>query len=210
MYKRNPLLQFAGIPVTGADIKLCFPELTSPEKKIQLLEKSGELIRLKRNLFIVNRELSGKETDVRLCANHLYGPSYVSFQWALSYYGMIPERVFLMTSATIKRTRFFETPIGNFKYIQVPASYFSVGVESLEDQGVNFLIASREKALCDTILLDNFVPGQSLKALGIYLEEDMRLDMDILSELDTEIIEQCAQSGRKSQILKNLIKLMKK
>lgn len=210
MYKRNPLLQFAGIPVTGADIKLCFPELASPEKKIQLLEKSGELIRLKRNLFIVNRELSGKETDVRLCANHLYGPSYVSFQWALSYYGMIPERVFLMTSATIKRTRFFETPIGNFKYIQVPASYFSVGVESLEDQGVNFLIASREKALCDTILLDNFVPGQSLKALGIYLEEDMRLDMDILSELDTEIIEQCAQSGRKSQILKNLIKLMKK
>lgn len=210
MYKRNPLLQFAGIPVTGADIKLCFPELASPEKKIQLLEKSGELIRLKRNLFIVNRELSGKETDVRLCANHLYGPSYVSFQWALSYYGMIPERVFLMTSATIKRTRFFETPIGNFKYIQVPASYFSVGVESLEDQGVNFLIASREKALCDTILLDNFVPGQSLKALGIYLEEDMRLDMDILSELDPEIIEQCAQSGRKSQILKNLIKLMKK
>ena len=210
MYKRNPLLQFAGIPVTGADIKLCFPELASPEKKIQLLEKSGELIRLKRNLFIVNRELSGKETDVRLCANHLDGPSYVSFQWALSSYGMIPERVFLMTSATIKRTRFFETPIGNFKYIQVPASYFSVGVESLEDQGVNFMIASREKALCDTILLDNFVPGQSLKALGIYLEEDMRLDMDILSELDTEIIEQCAQSGRKSQILKNLIKLMKK
>ena len=105
MYQKNPLLQFAGIPVTGADIKSCFPELASPEKKIQLLEKNGALIRLKRNLYIVNQELTGKETDARLCANHIYGPSYVSFQWALSYYGMIPERVFLMTSATTKLSK---------------------------------------------------------------------------------------------------------
>ena len=192
MYQKNPLLQFAGIPVTGADIKSCFPGLASPEKKIQLLEKNGALIRLKRNLYIVNQELTGKETDARLCANHIYGPSYVSFQWALSYYGMIPERVFLMTSATTKRTRYFETPIGNFRYIQVPASYFPIGVECKEEQGVSFLMATREKALCDTILLDNFVPGQSIKSLGVYLEEDMRLDMDILPELDSEIIEQCA------------------
>ncbi len=209
MYKKNPLLQFAGIPVTGADIKFCFQHLASPEKKIQALEKSGELIRLKRNLFIVNHELTGKWTDERLCANHIYGPSYVSFQWALRYYGMIPERVYLVTSATTKRTRFFETPIGNFSYVQVPVSYFPIGVESREEQGVSFLMASREKALCDTILLDNFVPGQSLKSLGIYLEEDMRLDMDILPELDARIIEQCAQAGRKTQIFRNLIKLIK-
>jgi predicted transcriptional regulator of viral defense system len=209
MYKKNPLLQFAGIPVTGADIKSCFPDLASPEKKIQLLEKNGVLIRLKRNLYIVNQELTGRETDARLCANHIYGPSYVSFQWALSYYGMIPERVFLMTSATTKRTRYFETPIGNFRYIQVPASYFPIGVECKEEQGVSFLMATKEKALCDTILLDNFVPGQSLKSLAVYLEEDMRLDMDILPELDSEIIEQCAQAGRKAQIFKNLIKLIK-
>lgn len=209
MYKKNPLLQFAGIPVTGADIKSCFPDLAFPEKKIQLLEKSGELIRLKRNLFIVNQELAGKETDVRLCANHIYGPSYVSFQWALRYYGMIPEQVFLMTSATTKRTHFFETPIGNFRYVQVPASYFPIGVESREEQGVCFLMATREKALCDTILSDNFVPNQSIKSLAVYLEEDMRLDMDILDELDVDIIEQCAQSGRKAQIFKNLIKLIK-
>ncbi|MBQ7213741.1 MAG: hypothetical protein IJS25_04345 [Bacteroidales bacterium] len=209
MFKKNSLLQFAGIPISGADIKSCFPDLSSPEKKIQSLEKSGEIIRLKRNLFIVNQELSGKETDVRLCANHIYGPSYVSFQWALRYYGMIPERVFLMTSATTKRTRFFETPIGNFRYVQVPASYFPIGVESRQEQGVGFLMATREKALCDTILLDDFVPNQSIKALAIYLEEDIRLDMDILAELNVNIIEQCAQSGRKTQIFKNLIKIIK-
>lgn len=209
MYKKNPLLQFSGVPVSGAEIKSCFPGLSSPEKKIQAMEKSGELIRLKRNLFVVNPELSGKETDVRLCANHLFGPSYVSFQWALRYYGMIPERVFLMTSATTKRARYFETPIGNFRYIQVPASYFPVGVECREEMGVSFLIATREKALCDTIFLDYFVPNQSVKSLAVYLEEDMRLDMDILKELDVRIIEQCAQAGRKTQVFKNLVKLIK-
>ena len=70
-------------------------------------------------------------------------------------------------------------------------------------------MATREKALCDTILLDDFVPNQSIKALAVYLEEDIRLDMDILAELNVNIIEQCAQSGRKTQIFKNLIKIIK-
>lgn len=209
MYQKNPLLQFTGIPVSGADIKSCFQNLASPEKKIQALEKSGELVRLKRDLYIVNEELSGMVTDVRLCANHLYGPSYVSFQWALRYYGMIPEQVFLMTSATTKRSRMFETPIGNFSYVQVTTKYFPIGVESRQEEGIGFLMASREKALCDTILLDNFVPRQSVKSLAVYLEEDMRLDMDILSELDADIVQQCAQAGRKTQIFKNLIKLIR-
>ena len=208
MFKKNPLIQFAGIPVSGAAIRSCFPNLASPEKKIQALEKSGELIRIKRDLFIVNQELTGKETDVRLCANHIYGPSYVSFQWALRYYGMIPEQVFLMTSATTKRTRFFETPLGNFNYVQVPASYFPIGVECTEEQGIHFLMATREKALCDTILLDDFVPRQSIKSLAAYLEEDITLDMDILAELDTDIIEQCSRIGRKTQTFKNLIRII--
>ena len=210
MFKKNSLLQFAGVPVSGADIKSCFPGLASPEKKVQALEKSGELIRLKRNLFIINEELTGRETDVRLCANHIFGPSYVSFQWALRHYGLIPEQVFLMTSATTKRSRLFETPIGNFRYIQVPGSYFPVGVESREDNGISFLMASPEKALCDTILLDNFVPDQSIKSLAVYLEEDLRLDMDILGELDVNIIGQCSLSGRKAQTFRNLIKLIKR
>ena len=202
-------MQFAGIPVSGATIRSCFPELASPEKKVQALEKSGELIRLKRNLFIINKELTGKETDARLCANHIYGPSYVSFQWALRHYGMIPEQVFLMTSATTKRSRSFETPLGNFNYVQVPAPYFPIGVACWEEQGISFLMATREKALCDTILLDDFVPRQSIKSLVAYLEEDIRLDMDILAELDTNIIEQCSCIGRKSQIFRNLIRIIK-
>lgn len=208
--ERHPLIQFAGIPVTAAEVKSCYTNLSSPEKKVLALEKSGELIRLKRNVYIVNDELCGKQTDARLCANYLYGPSYVSLQWALRYYGMIPELVYSMTSVTVKRSRSFNTPIGNFKYMQVSPIYFPIGVSSVEENGVCFLMASREKALCDTILYDNFVPHKSVKSLVAYLEEDLRLDMDILSELDTAIIESCACTGQKTQILTNLIKIIKK
>lgn len=207
---RNPLIQFAGVPVSTSDVKTCFPGIAFPDKKIQALEKQGELIRLKRNLYIVNKELSGKETDVRLCANHIYGPSYVSVQWAMRYYGMIPEQVFQMTSVTTKRSRSFRTPIGEFSYMQVPDKYFPIGIELVEESGVSFLMASREKALCDTILYDSYVPPQSLTALATYLEEDMRLDMDILKELDKEIILECAKAGCKSQILTNLVKLIER
>lgn len=208
MFKKNPLIQFAGIPITGAEIKACFPDLSSPEKKVQALEKNGELIRLKRNLFIVNPELGGRETDVRLCANHLYGPSYVSLQWALRYYGLIPEQVFVMTSVTTKRSRSFSTPVGMFSYMQVPDGYFPIGINGEEENGVHFLVASPEKALCDTILQDNFVPHQSVKALVTYLEEDLRLDMEMLREFDIQIIRECMETGRKVQIFTNLIKII--
>ena len=208
MFKKNPLIQFAGVPVSGAEIKACFPDLSSPEKKIQALEKSGEIIRLKRNLFIVNPELAGKGTDVRLCANHLYGPSYVSLQWALRYYGLIPEQVFMMTSVTTKRSRSFKTPVGTFSYMQVPPGYFPIGIVGMEENGVHFLMASPEKALCDAILQDSFVPHQSVKALAAYLEEDLRLDMEMLQKFDVRIIRECLESGRKVQIFTNLIKII--
>ena len=129
--EKNPLIQLAGVPLSATDVKMCFPHLASPEKKILALQKSGELIRLKRNLYVVNKDLCDKETDIRLCANHMYGPSYVSLQWAMRFYGMIPEHVCLVTSVTTKRNMEFSTPLGRFSYMQVPKKYFAIGVESM-------------------------------------------------------------------------------
>lgn len=204
----HPLRQFAGIPVTSATLKSAFPDLSSSEKKILSMDKHGELIRLKRNLYIVNPDLFDRATDPRLCANHIYGPSYVSLQWALRYYGMIPEQVFVVTSVTTKRSRTFQTPIGTFNYMQVPSLYFPIGVESVGSDGICFLMASREKALCDTILYDDYVPRRSIKALLEYLEDDIRLDMDQLRDLNIDVIEECAKVGRKAQIFSNLIKII--
>ena len=69
-------------------------------------------------------------------------------------------------------------------------------------------MAGPEKALCDTILQDSFVPHQSVKALAAYLEEDLRLDMEMLQEFDVRIIRECLETGRKVQIFTNLIKII--
>jgi hypothetical protein len=208
--KVNPLIQLGNVPVQTGTIAACFDYLAAPNEKVRALEKDGQLIRLKRGLYVVDERVSGKPINVRLCANHIYGPSYVSLQWALRWYGLIPERVFTMTSITTKRTRKFENSLGRFTYYQVKPSYFPIGIRSVEENGVNCLMAGPEKALCDTILYDSYLPSQSVIRLEQYLEEDVRLDMDALGELDIRVIEACAQSGGKEQILNNLIKIIKK
>lgn len=69
-------------------------------------------------------------------------------------------------------------------------------------------MAGREKALCDTILYDNYVPQRSVKALTVYLEDDLRIDMELLRDFNVEVIEECARVGRKTRILSNLIKII--
>lgn len=208
--KENPLIQFGNVPVNAGTIAACFDYLSSPSEKIRALEKDGQLIRLKRGLYVVDDKVSGKSINVRLCANHIYGPSYVSLQWALRWYGLIPERVFTMTSVTTKRTRMFENSLGRFTYYQVKPDYFYIGIRSMEESGLNCLMASPEKALCDLILYDSYLPSQSMKGLVQYLEEDIRFDTDALKDFDVSIVEACVQAGRKEQILNNLIKIINK
>ena len=208
--KINPLVKLGNVPVQTGTIAACFDHLLSPNEKIRALEKDGQLIRLKRGLYVVSDGVSGKPVNACLCANHIYGPSYVSQQWALRWYGLIPERVYTMTSVTTKRTRIFENSIGRFTYEQVKPEYFAIGIDHVEEDGITFLIASREKALCDMILHDSYLPPQSVKGLLQYLEEDIRFDMDELVTFDVSIIEACAKFGRKEMILNNLIKILKR
>lgn len=208
--KTNPLVKLGNVPVQMGTIAACFDYLSSPSEKIRAMEKDGQLIRLKRGLYVVSNEVSGKPVNACLCANHIYGPSYVSQQWALRWYGLIPERVYTMTSVTTKRTRMFENSLGRFTYEQVKPEYFAIGVNGVEEDGVTFMMASREKALCDLILHDTYLPQQSVKGLWQYLEEDIRFDVDELATFDVSIIEACARSGRKENILNNLIKILKR
>ena len=85
--KPNPLLQMRNVPVSVGVLQNLYKDLKAPEEKIRALEKDGQLIRLKRGLYVVNSQLSGIETSYALCANHIYGPSYLSLHWALRHYG---------------------------------------------------------------------------------------------------------------------------
>ena len=71
-----------------------------------------------------------------------------------------------------------------------------------------FLIATPEKALCDMILCTRNLRIQSVKAMQIYLEEDLRIDMLAIKKYNTDIIKSCIVIGKKRTELKQLLKLL--
>jgi predicted transcriptional regulator of viral defense system len=175
------------------------------------MEKNGELLRIKKGLFVVSPEIHRMTISKELIANHLYGPSYLSLESALSFYKLIPERVHTVRSMTSKRSKSYATPLGIFDYVSAPKEYFQVGIrQEIVNERFAFLIASPEKAICDLIAATSGLRIQSVKAMQIYLEEDMRIDLSAIENFDLQIVRQCIDSGRKKTELKQLYKLLQK
>jgi len=204
------LNQFGIIPFDTAALKAALDDYKSPKDKITTLEQSGLLIRLKRGLFVVAPMVHSQPLSKELIANHIYGPSYISLQTALSFYGLIPERVHTVCSMTTKRSSSFINPLGNFDYITVPAAYFAIGIrQEIVNNNYAYLIATPEKALCDMIVETKGLKLQSIKAIQNYLEEDLRVDLSIIEHYDVDIIYQCMELGSKKRELTLLYKLLK-
>jgi predicted transcriptional regulator of viral defense system len=204
------LNQFGIIPIDTAALKAALDDYKSPKDKITTLEQSGLLIRLKRGLFVVAPMVHSQPLSKELIANHIYGPSYISLQTALSFYGLIPERVHTVCSMTTKRSSSFINPLGNFDYITVPAAYFAIGIrQEIVNNNYAYLIATPEKALCDMIVETKGLKLQSIKAMQNYLEEDLRIDLSVIEHYDIDIINQCIELGSKKRELTLLYKLLK-
>ena len=172
-------------------------DYSQPLFKIHQLVKDGVLIRLKRGFFCVNPEVFEKPVSNPVVANSLYaGPSYISLEYALSFYGLIPERVMGMTSVVTGRSRHFKTPIGWFNYKTIPESLFGFGVRTLN----GYLMATPEKALCDYLFTRKNLRIAAPKTLQSYLEEDVRFDFDSFVGYDPEIFKRYAAAGYKKEL----------
>ncbi|OGT25607.1 MAG: hypothetical protein A3I77_04840 [Gammaproteobacteria bacterium RIFCSPLOWO2_02_FULL_42_14] len=119
--------------------------------KIRRAVANGHLIRLKRGVFCLGKKLALKPISTFEMAQFIYGPSYVSFESALSYHSLIPEAVYMTTSACILRNRVFNSLHGNFSYSCLPTKNFFIEVEYVESGENQFLMASPWKALLDYI-----------------------------------------------------------
>ena len=201
------LVPFGSVPIDASILKSVFSDYGFPGNKISLLEQSGNLIRLKRGFYAVSPDVSGQTLSLELIANHLYGPSYVSMEYALRYYGLIPERVYEVKSLTSKRSRQFVNELATFSYIETTANYFPIGIRQVCDTQT-FLIASPEKALCDLIAYTQGLRIQSPKSMMQYLDEDIRFDTAELAHFDIELIKQCIEFGKKKRELILLLKLL--
>ncbi len=159
-------------------------DYASPDAKLTTMIQSGEVIRIRRGLYI-----SGKSESYSLktLANMIYGPSYISYEYALSFYNFIPERVSIITSATYRKnkSRIFYTPVGNFHYRCVSAQAYAYEVQLITENNHPFLIATREKALCDTLSKFTF---SNTNELTDFLFNNMRIDEAELRHIDKNMI----------------------
>ena len=206
----NELEVFKNIPVQTSAIASLYPDITSANRKVANLEKSGRIIRLKRGMYVVSPEESGLLLSPGLIGNLLYGPSYVSMLTALREYGLIPERVEVIESMTTHLTVSFENPVGTFEYHHCAKDYYSIGITQREEEEVTYLIATPEKALCDYIVCTPRLPLRFIKDTYIFLEEDLRLDMDAFMKMNVDIFRQCAAVSKKQQAINNLIKILER
>lgn len=174
-------------------------DFRAPRDKLRRLCESGEVIQVKRGLYIAGQ--SGEEgTRVAplVLSGLVYGPSYVSLETALAHHGMIPERVEEITCMTSKRAKSFKTPVGRFRYLPIPERAFAVGVTRETAQGGAYLLAQPEKALCDRIAQARGLSAQ--RDMSSYLLEDLRVEESRLDELDFELIEAIAKAYRRTPV----------
>ena len=180
-----------------------FQNYTDVKGKIRREVQRGMLVQVARGLYETDPRADGK-----YLAGDIYGPSYLSFDYALSVYALIPEMVYnTYTSATYckEKIKRYENAFGIFLYRDVPATVYPLGIELKAENGYSYQIATPEKALCDKLY--TLSPVYSVKALKELLFEDLRIDADAFHALRRNDILQLAPLYRATN-LKLLAKLL--
>lgn len=206
---RNRIQQYSEEPLTRQIILSLLKEYKRPNDKIADLVKKGYLISVKKGLYIPTEKLNITPPELFLVANHLYGPSYISLESALSYWGFIPEKVSEITSVTTEISKIYKTKAGRFSYRHSTIPYYSLGIKSISlSDKQRVLMASAEKAICDKIVMTSGVLLRSSKQVMQLLTEDLRIDEDQLLQLNLEEISSWLDIAPKRSSLKILTKTL--
>lgn len=172
-----------------------------PRDKITGMLRRGEIVRVKKGLYLFGEQYRRRPYSRELLANLIYGPSYVSLEFALQYYGLIPEQVATVTSVAYGRARRFETPAGLFTYQSVPLAAFQGSVQRVELQNdVAFLVALPEKALAEKVRAERGAGIVTQKEIGTYLLENLRIDPSALSAMHIEKLREIGQRYRSRRV----------
>jgi len=170
-----------------------------PRNKIQSLCRSGEIIPVKKGLYISGSPPGeALRVDPLVLSGLIYGPSYVSRETALAHHGLIPERVDEITCVTSKRSKLFRTPVGRFSYTPVPEEVFPLGVTLEKARGGTWLLAEPEKALCDRIAQ---VTGlRAMRDVSTLLRDDLRVEPEAVCGFRLSLVREIARRYRKMNV----------
>lgn len=155
----------------------------NPDTKIGRMRENGELYRIRRGFYVRDKRILKESVSGLVC-----GPSYVSFEAALSRYDLIPERVSECTCATFgkQRNTHYKNDLGYYSFTNIPIRAFPYGVVLYKQGNYCWNMASPEKAICD--LLYTRKPLKDPKDVLGFLFEGMRIDEEGFYSLDMEKI----------------------
>ncbi len=169
--------------ITYELLKTKLKDYSNLNNKISRDIKNGKLFKIVKGLYETNANVPG-----HLLAGSIYGPSYISFEYALSIYGLIPERVEVITNATLekKKIKQYNTSFGTFTYRDIPTRAYPLEILLKKENEYTYQIASPEKAICDKLY--TLKPLNNYSNLETMLFDDLRIDELELSKLDVEKI----------------------
>ena len=160
-------------------------DYSRPRDKITDMLRKKMLIRVKKGIYVFGETYARGPFSREVLANMIYGPSYVSLDYALHYYALIPERVEAVTSVTCGRSRRFSTPVGLFVYHMIPMEAYQIGMDRVElEGGRSFLMATPEKALADKLRDERGTGIRTQRDMRSYLLDHLRIDSEGLGNLD--------------------------
>ncbi len=203
--------EYSTLPLTHQLLMFFLKDYKRPNDKIMALRADGIIESIKKGLYIAGPKIKGQRPEGGLLANHIYGPSYLSLDTALSYYGLIPERVYEIASMTTKATKEFITSAGVFTFTHLPLPYYAFGLKMVElstDQ--HAIIASPEKALCDKIVSTPGILLRSPAQASAYLLENLRMDEYALKSFNTDLISSWLTDAPKKSSLEMALNLINK
>lgn len=204
------LSAFGSVPFGHSALLPLLAGYKRPNDKIARWLASGDLVQLRKGLYVLGQNWRQVPVSLPLVANVLFGPSYVSREFALNAHGLIPESVAVMTSVTTRRGREVVTPLGMFSYAHLPLPLYGVDLRIEQNpDGTSYLMASPTQALCDLVVLTKRLEAASVKTMQQFLIQDIRLEPEAIAAMDQDVICQCIKAGRKLRQLQALLGCIK-
>lgn len=178
------LQNYPSVYVTDSELSVILDGTdNSRHAQVKRALAKGELKRIKRGLYTLDKQLASTKPHPFELAQRIYGPSYISLESALSYHNLIPEAVYEVTSVTSKRQNKFSTPLGIFSYLHAPQKNLFIEVDRIEENGRYFFMATPWKAITDYV----FCYKKTWKSIDPIINS-LRIELDDLAPLEQQTL----------------------
>jgi predicted transcriptional regulator of viral defense system len=179
----------------------------TPDSRQAIIKRAisrGDILHIKRGVYALAKKFQRKGIDLFVLSQLIHGPSYVSFESALSRHGLIPEAVYAVTCASATYARRYSTPLGDFIYKRIPVPMLFLGVKRIETAQGSYLLADPAKALADYVYVRKDEWGSVNPVL-----DSLRIEKERLKGIDPEQLDHLQEIYANSRVRRMLAGLKK-